>query len=74
MNDPTLVVLTLLLGALALLYVRGCAALLGPGLRRVLQRGGQDGLVKLFDFRQGQGRGRFLRQGVKPEGKKEDGG
>lgn len=28
MNDPTLVVLTLLLGALALLYVRGCAALL----------------------------------------------
>ncbi len=29
MNDPTLVVLTLLLGALALLYVRGCAALLG---------------------------------------------
>ena len=29
MNDPTLVVLTLLLGALALLCVRGCAALLG---------------------------------------------
>lgn len=29
MSDPGLVVLTLLLGGLALLYVRGCAALLG---------------------------------------------
>jgi len=29
MSDPVLVVLTLFLGALALLYVRGCAALLG---------------------------------------------
>ncbi len=29
MSDPALVVLTLLLGAIALLYVRGCAALLG---------------------------------------------
>ena len=29
MSDPVLVVVTLLLGALALLYVRGCAALLG---------------------------------------------
>ena len=28
MSDPILVALTLLLGALALLYVRGCAALL----------------------------------------------
>ena len=28
MNDPTLVVLTVLLAALALLCVRGCAALL----------------------------------------------
>ncbi len=29
MSDPVLVVLTLLLGALALFYVRGCATLLG---------------------------------------------
>jgi len=29
MSDSVLVVLTLVLGALALLYVRGCAALLG---------------------------------------------
>jgi hypothetical protein len=29
MNDLPLVVLTILLGALALLYVRGCTALLG---------------------------------------------
>jgi hypothetical protein len=28
MNDPALVVLSVLLGALALVYVRGCAALL----------------------------------------------
>ncbi len=35
MSDPVLVVLTLLLGALALLYVRACAALLpdDPGER-----------------------------------------
>jgi len=32
MSDSVLVVLTLVLGALALLYVRGCAALL-PGDR-----------------------------------------
>ena len=28
MNDPLLVVLTLLLGALGIAYIRGCAALL----------------------------------------------